>query len=209
VSLLLTIGLATALGAVTGRIVSGLRLKRAAAFERKRHEPVLEEAREERAPSLEGFACALGDVLVYEDGSEAWLSGMSAFGEVSASGRIDAPSFVLFSSADRGAWVMASAAPEAGLYRCNRTELDVSKEPPFVLEHAGKTYERHSRLPLVARSFGEHDPGCHGTYVVSTFLSADGSSLMSFAGKNTYVFEASRLAPGTFDRLPGKLTLQG
>jgi hypothetical protein len=209
-SLLLTIGLATALGAVTGRFISGLRLKRAEGLEgkRKQQESAHEEAPEEQAPSLEGFACALGDVLVYEDGSEAWLSGMSVFGEVSASGRVDTPSFALFSSADRGAWVIASAAPEAGLYRCKRTDLDVAMEPPFVVEHAGKIYERLSRLPFVAQSFGENDPGCRGTYMVSMFRSADGCDLMSFVGENAHVFEAARLAPGTYDRLPGKLTLQ-
>jgi hypothetical protein len=211
VSLFLTIGLATALGAVTGRFVSHLRLKRAARLERKHDAPAhLEDATEERAqilPPLEGFACALGDVLVYEDGSEAWLSGMSVFGEVSPSGRIDTPSLVLFSSADSEAWVLASAAPEGSLSRCKRITLAISMEPPFVVEHAGKTYERTSRLPLAASSFGENHPGCTGTHVVSRFRSADGSELVSFVWERAHVFEATRLDAGTYDRLPGKLTL--
>src|SRR5262245_37585647 len=80
----------------------------------------------------------LGDVLVFENGEEAWLAGASLLSE-------DAPIALLFrapgSGADRAVYVRAVPPLESVWLELRRTERG-PREPPSSLEEGGTLYAR-------------------------------------------------------------------
>ncbi|MGH7281131.1 MAG: hypothetical protein ACRELY_06385 [Polyangiaceae bacterium] len=111
----------------------------------------------EKSIPWDRFACRLGDVVVRQDGAEAWLAGALVFSE-------DAPAAVLFvapeAKVDRAVFVHAK--PSAELLWLAPIAEDSwkarSAEPPTSIELDGEPFDRIRRLPFRVERIGEGAP---------------------------------------------------
>lgn len=157
--------------------------------------------------TLTGFPIERGDVLVYAGQEDAWLPSVTAFFEQTQRG--EHAEIALFFGPH--AYVLALGEPTPALLRCTLVEMPrAGPDAPHVLEYEQSVYNRTKRLPLLARSecLTGHEPLLEGACVVAFYRSASGAELLMITAAGVqHVFAASRLATGSYERYPGRLTL--
>lgn len=111
-----------------------------------------------RAFPVESFGLSPGDV-VSVDAREHWLEGAWLLEE------IDLPIAAFFFASDAALGVLA--APRTDLFALAACELDIARDPPLSLEHAGTRFERARRVPVELTSFGSAPalPGRHALFL--------------------------------------------
>jgi hypothetical protein len=150
-------------------------------------------------PSLEGFPCQLGDVVMRITGEEAWLSGAIVLSEelplaalfVAPEAGQDRALFVTSRARDRITW-LDPLDPSAVL---------VGGEPPHAVEHGGHRFERARRLPLNARRIGAGAPDVGDAVVVAEYVSSGAERLIVLKANNGNVFawHGTELEAGAFE----------
>ena len=116
------------------------------------------------------FVCRLGDVVVRQDGAEAWLAGALVFSE-------DAPAAVLFvapeAKVDRAVFVRAKPSPELLWLAPVAEDAWKAKgsEPPTSIELEGETFDRIRRLPFRVERVGEGAPDLGPEVIVAEYKS--------------------------------------
>jgi hypothetical protein len=142
----------------------------------------------------------LGDVLVFENGDEAWLAGVSLLSE-------DAPIALLFrapsSRIDRAVYVRAVPPNESILLELRRTERG-SIEPPSSLEEESTLYARTRRLPVRIERVDDASFDLEGTSVIGEYRGIGDQRLVRIAtAEAVMLFVGRRFEPNDYDRLPG------
>jgi len=98
-----------------------------------------------RAFPSESFGLSPGDVVSVE-AREHWLQGAWLLEEI----HLPIAAFFFASGAALG----VLAAPRTDLYVLAACELDIARDPPLSLEHAGTRFDRARRIPVELTSFG-------------------------------------------------------
>lgn len=158
-------------------------------------------AREDLALLTRSLPFGLGDVLVLEDGEEAWLAGATLVSE-------DAPIAVLFRApaarVDRAVYLRAVPPHEAAwlvLARSERAPL----EPPSSLEEDGFLYTRTRRLPVQLTRVDDASFDVEGTAVVGEYRGPSDRRIVRVSTSEVVMtFVGRKLAPQDYDRLPGQ-----
>lgn len=144
----------------------------------------------------------LGDVLVLENGEEAWLAGALVCAE-------SAPIAFLFRAPSGGQdrAVYLRAVPPVDAYwldDCSGARAHGPLEPPTSLEHAGEIYARARRLPVAVSRTGEVSFDLEGTGILAEYRGPADRRLVRVATREAVLVCAGRvLLPGAYDRFPG------
>ena len=163
----------------------------------------------EGAPAKESiawdrFVCRLGDVVVRQDGAEAWLAGALVFTE-------DAPAAVLFlapeAKVDRAVFVRAK--PSTDLLWLAPVAEDSWKanaaEPPTSIELDGETFDRIRRLPFRVERVGEGAPDLGPDVIVAEYksLRSEEKRVISISGNgHSRAWRGEKIEAGACDVLP-------
>ena len=150
------------------------------------------------------FVCRLGDVVVRQDGAEAWLAGALVFSE-------DAPAAVLFvapeAKVDRAVFVRAK--PSTDLLWLAPIPEDSWKanglEPPTSIELEGETFDRIRRLPFRVERVGEGAPDLGPDVIVAEYqsLRSEEKKVISISGGgHSRAWRGEKIAAGACDVLP-------
>jgi hypothetical protein len=156
----------------------------------------------EALPSLPGFPCALGDVLVRRlEGDEAWLAAALIFAE-------QRPIAVLFvapeARADRAIFARFEEGEVLWLQPVDDCVLDLSRDPPMRLEHAGVRFDRRRRLPVRVQRAGDGAPVVGDKAVLGEYAAPGGERFVAVVGTASSLgFRGVALAPSQYDVLPG------
>jgi hypothetical protein len=162
-------------------------------------------------PAVDAFAtfpCRLGDVVIGIGGDEAWLAGALVFYE-------ESPAIALFIAPDAGGdrAVLARPRPTEELQWLKPVAsgaIDVGKEPPSTIEHAGERFERLRRLPLRAERHGTGAPDVGDDVILAEYKSLGGDRLVVVVGAaGPRVWQGTLLEPAMFEVLAsGASTLE-
>lgn len=198
-----------AMGLAMGRWLSARRALRDAASARAKEEQQRDEGGatdpKKDAVPWDRFACRLGDVVVREDGAEAWLAGALVLSE-------DAPAAVLFvapeAKADRA--VLLFAKPSTDLYWLEPLPADAwkappSSDPPTSMEIGAEAFERLRRLPYRARREGEGAPDLDGDLILAEYKSMRNEEkrvIALFVRGRVRAWSGEKLDVGRCDVLP-------
>ena len=158
---------------------------------------------------LEGFTCALGDVITRRvEGDEAWLAGALLFMEE----RTVAVLFIAPEAhGDRAVLVPGPAQTTlAWLAPLPAGEVVVSGDPPRAIEHAGTHFERTRRLPVHVRRLGTGAPEVGPTAVFGEYVAPGLDRMVVIAGSvASLAWRGIALTEGDYEVLPGgKATLE-
>jgi hypothetical protein len=157
-------------------------------------------------PTLEGFPCQLGDVVLRSMGDEAWLAGALVLSETR--GADSTPVAVLFVSPEAGAMRAVLARPQSESLTWLTEVKDavvVAGEPATALEIAGERYERQRRLPLRVDRRGSGAPEVGQDVIFAEYAGLSDTALVVLVAKDKVVaFRGEVLPRGAYDVLPGK-----
>ncbi len=195
---------AVAMGLAMGRWLTTRALRNAPA------KPVAKTAKTGAVASAEKifpwdrFACRLGDVIVRQDGAEAWLAGALVFSE-------DAPAAVLFvapeAKVDRA--VFLRAKPSTELVWLSPIAEDAWKargaEPPTSIELEGEPFDRIRRLPFRVERIGEGAPDLGPDVIVAEYksLRSEEKRVISISGAgHSRAWRGEKIEVDSCDVLP-------
>ena len=162
------------------------------------------DASAEKAIPWDRFACRLGDVVVRQDGAEAWLAGALVFSE-------DAAAAVLFvapeAKVDRAVFVRAKPSTELLWLAPIAEDAWKAKgsEPPTSIELEGEPYDRIRRLPFRVERVGEGAPDLGPDVIVAEYKSLRGEEkrvISISAGGHSRAWRGEKIEIGACDVLP-------
>lgn len=158
----------------------------------------------EKSIPWDRFVCRLGDVIVRQDGAEAWLAGALVFSE-------DAPAAVLFvapeAKVDRAVFVRAKPSTEL-LWLTPIAEDSwhaKSPEPPTSIELGGEPFDRIRRLPFRVERIGEGAPDIGPDVIVAEYKSLRTEEKRVIAisgGGHSRAWRGEKIEVGLCDVLP-------
>ena len=150
------------------------------------------------------FVCRLGDVVVRQDGAEAWLAGALVFSE-------DAPAAVLFvapeAKLDRAVFVRAKPSTELLWLAPIAEDAWHAKggEPPSSIELDGEPFDRLRRLPFRAERVGEGAPDLGSDVIVAEYksLRTEEKRVISISGSgHSRAWRGEKIEADACDVLP-------
>jgi len=152
------------------------------------------------SPPWDRFKLGIGDVLVAENGEEAWLAGACVFAE-------EAPIAALFRApardGDLAIYLRALPPFETFWLTFTRSERASPIEPPHSLEEGGVLYSRTRRLPVGVTRHGTTSFDVEGFAIVGEYKGlADERMLRVATADEALYFVGHVLRPGSYDLLP-------
>ncbi len=156
-------------------------------------------------PSLSGFRCKLGDVVMRAGGDEAWLAGALVLSE-------QRPTSALFIAPDaageRAIYAKPEPAPSLAWLvpvRADALGLGLAGAPPSTIELGANRFERVRRIPVRVTRLGSGTPDVGDVTTVGEYADAAGCVLLVLTGSGgAWAWTGSRLEDGMFDVLPGR-----